>query len=121
MSLSCVSLEVSGDTRCGGCRRWAIDGVKVRKSRWNAPPIKYKCDRGLHTEEIYKNSLDGNVDVMAVDVMVVDSDVDEESYTSEASSTSKRPAQCELHSSSPKRRQVDYVEKGSEEFKGRDH
>jgi hypothetical protein len=61
-------------------------------------------------------SLDGNVDAMAVD-----SDVDEDSYTGEASTTSKRPAQCDLYSISLKRRQVDYVKKGSEEFKGRAH
>jgi hypothetical protein len=34
---------------------------------------------------------------------------------------SKRPATCELYSSSLKRRQVDYVEKGLKEFKGRAH
>jgi hypothetical protein len=45
-----------------------------------------------------RQSLDGNADVVAVDVMVVDEDVDEDSYTSEASTTSKRPAQCELYS-----------------------
>jgi hypothetical protein len=123
MSSSYISLELSGDGRCGGCRRWTIDGIKVRKSRWNAAPIKYKCDCGLHTQEFYRNvpvadrqSLDGNVDAMAVD-----SDANEDLYTSEASTTSKRPAQCELYSISLKRRQVDYAEKGSEEFKGRAH
>lgn len=93
------------------------------KSKWNAAPINYKCDRGLHTVEFYKKlavphsqCLDGNMDVMAVDL-----DMDEDSYTSYTSSTSKRLALCELSSSSPKRRQVDYVEKGSAEFKGKAH
>jgi hypothetical protein len=95
--------------------------VKVRKSRWNSAQIKYKCDRGFHTEEFYKNDFDGNVDIMDVGAMVVDSDVDEESHTSDLSRTSKRPSQCELYRSTPKRRDVDYVEKGSDEFKGSSH
>jgi hypothetical protein len=73
-SSSCISLELSGEDRCGGCRRWAIDGIKVRKARWNTAQIQHKCDRGLHMEEFYQNlpvadsqSLDGNVDVMDVD------------------------------------------------------
>jgi hypothetical protein len=74
----------------------------VRKSRWRAPLIRFKCDHGPHTEEFYL----GTCEVIVVDVAVVDAG-------------RKRTAESPLETNSFKsRRIIDYVEKDSNEFKG---
>jgi hypothetical protein len=75
--------------------------VQARPSHRDLPVADSQC-------------LDGNGDGMAVD-----SDVEEDSDTSDTACASKCPALRKLMRSSLKRRQVDYVEKGSTEFKGK--
>jgi hypothetical protein len=55
---------------CGGFKRWKREWVRVRKSRWRAPPIRFKCDHGPHTEVFYLGTCE--VIVVDVDVAVVD-------------------------------------------------
>jgi hypothetical protein len=85
---------------CGGCKRWKREWVRVRKSRWRAPPTRFKCDHGPHTDEFYL----GTCEVIVVDV---------------ADAGRKRTAESPLDTNSSKnRRIIDYVEKDSNEFKG---
>jgi hypothetical protein len=52
-SRSCIYLARNPDETCCNCKRGRTEGVKVRKSRWNAGAFRFKCDHGPHTEEFY--------------------------------------------------------------------
>jgi hypothetical protein len=65
-SRSCISLGRHPDETCCSCKRWRTEGVKVRKSRWNAGAFRFKCDHGPHTEEFYQR-----LGVMIQSMMVV--------------------------------------------------
>jgi hypothetical protein len=60
--------DTSTTELCGGCKRWKRELVRVRRSRWRPPPIRYKCVHGPHTEEFYL----GSCEVIVVDVAVAD-------------------------------------------------
>jgi hypothetical protein len=96
-SRSCLSLARHADNTCCNCKRWWAEGVKVRKSRWNAGAFRFKCDHGPHIEEVYLR-MGGN-----------DSICDRRR---------KRSADVSVIQTTPKRRTPpDYKEKDSDEFK----
>jgi hypothetical protein len=79
------------------CKRWRTEGVTVRKSRWNAGALRFKCDHGPHTEEFYLR-MGGN-----------DSIYD---------GRQKRSGDASVVQTTPKRRAPsEYEEKDSDEFK----
>jgi hypothetical protein len=79
----------------------------VRKSRWRAPILKFKCDHGPHTDEFYlATSQTETCEVIVVDVAVEDAD-------------RKLTAESPLETNSPNNRcTIEYVEKDSKRFKG---
>jgi hypothetical protein len=58
--LCCLSQPPSFNKTCSECKIWRLEGVKIRKSRWNAGVFQFKCDHGPHTEDFYL-SIEGNV------------------------------------------------------------
>jgi hypothetical protein len=72
-AVNCLSNpSVDGADICNGFQRWAREKLKVRKSRWRAHRINYKCSHGPHTEEFYKVT----PVTVAVDVVMLDSAAD---------------------------------------------
>jgi hypothetical protein len=79
------------------CKRWRTEGVKVRKSRWNAGAFRFKCDHGPHTEEFYQR--------MGRNDSIYDG-------------CRKRSGDASVVQTTPKRRAPpEYEEKDSDEFK----
>jgi hypothetical protein len=107
----CLSkAETSTTELCGGCKRWKREWVRVRvrKSRWRVPHIRFKCDHGPHTERFYL----GTCEVIVVDVVVV-------VVVVVVDASRRRTAESTLETNSSKnRRIIYYVEKDSNEFKG---
>jgi hypothetical protein len=96
-SRSCLSLARHADDTCCNCKRWRVEGVKVRKSRWNAGAFRFKCGHGPHSEEFYLR--------MGVNDSIFDG-------------RRKRSAGAYVVQTTPKRRAPpDYKEKDSNEFK----
>jgi hypothetical protein len=85
------------DNTCCNCKTWRAEGVKVRKSRWNAGAFRFKCDHGPHTDEFYLR-MGG--------------------YDSIFDGRQKLSADASVVQTTPKRRAPpDYKEKDSKEFK----
>jgi CRISPR/Cas system-associated endonuclease/helicase Cas3 len=96
-STSCISLGRHPDETCCNCKRWRTEGVKVRKSRWNAGAFRFKCDHGPHTEEFYQR--------MGHNDSIYDG-------------RQKRSGDAYVFQTTPKRRAPpEYEEKDSDEFK----
>jgi hypothetical protein len=49
----CLSQPRPFNNTCSNCKRWWLEGMKIRKSRWNAGVFRFKCDHGPHTEDFY--------------------------------------------------------------------
>jgi hypothetical protein len=95
---------------CSSCLRWKFEGVKVRRSRWNAPVFKFKCDHGPHTYDFYHSTQVNYSSPIASEA--TDGDVE----TSDGGR--KHRAVEPLVQNTPKRRAPsDCVEKDSNEFK----
>jgi hypothetical protein len=99
--LCCFSHPHSFNDTCSNCKIWQLEGVKVRKSRWNASVFNFKCDYGPHTKNLYL-SMEGDVQI--------------------SSGETKHNADAHLNQTTPKRRApIDYKEKDSNEFKVADN
>jgi hypothetical protein len=92
------------------CLTLKFEGVMVRRSRWNAPVFKFKCDHGPHTMDFYLStqvSYSSSFPAVSMDGDVGIPDHDR-----------KRRAVEPLTQNMPNRRvTLDYVEKDSSEFK----
>jgi hypothetical protein len=100
-SLCCLSHPPSFNDTRSNCKICRLEGVKIRKLRWNAGVFKFKCDHGPHTEDFYL-CMGGNVAI--------------------SDGGRKRSVDASLIQTTINRRAPpDYKEKDSNEFTGADN